>query len=128
MANGVGKRTETAGTKIRVLAPPSPHGYTRITKFSYSALSTPHTATVLRAIGQTTAASVAGAGVNSFSLAADPGPAGNGLAASDLVAIRETDGVTRLYVVTSYSGGTLTLTSNLVAGVAVGSKVYDFGV
>lgn len=74
------------------------------------------------------AASVAGPGVNTFSLAGDPSPRGNGLAAGDLVAIRESDGVTRLYTVLTYTGGTLTLTTNLVAGVAVGSKVWMFGV
>lgn len=135
MANGVGRRTKAAGVKIFALAFPSSYGYTRITKFVYTASTTAHTATVLRAIGQTTASSVAAAGVAAFSLAADPGPAGNLLAPGDLVAIRETDGVTRVYKVDTYTGGTLTITSartgdpaTLVHGVGVGSKVWDFGV
>jgi len=128
MANGIGRRTAAAGTKIRVLVPPSPYGYSLLAKFVYTTAATAHTMTILRPIGQTTAASVAGAGVAAFTLTGDPGPATNLLAAGDLVAIRETDGVTRLYVVLTYSGGTLTLTTNLTAGVAVGSKVWDFGV
>jgi hypothetical protein len=84
--------------------------------------------TVLRAIGETTAASAAGAGVPTFSLAGDPSPPGNTMAAGDLVAIRETDGVTRLYTVSSFVGLAVTLTTNLVAGVSSGSWVYNFGV
>lgn len=135
MANGVGRRTKAAGVRIYALAPPSPYGYTRITKFAYTPAGTAHTATVLRAIGQTTSASVAAAAASSFTLAADPGPAGNLLAAGDLVTIRETDGVARVYKVSTYTGGTLTITNartgdpaTLVAGVAIGSKVWDFGI
>jgi hypothetical protein len=70
---------------------------------------------------------VAGPGVATFSLAGNPGPPGNALAAGDLVAVRETDGVTRLYTVSSLSAGTLVLTTNLIAGVAVGSKAWNLG-
>lgn len=62
-----------------------------------------------------------------FSLAGDPSPPGNPLGSGDLVVIRETDGVTRLYTVSSFSAGTVVFTTNLVAGVAAGSRFWNFG-
>jgi hypothetical protein len=126
--------TAAAGTKIRYLVPPNQFGVTRLTKWDYTTGGTAHVVTVLRPIGKTAAGSTAGAGATSFTLAGDPGPAGNLLAANDIVAIRETDGVTRNYKVVSYAAGTLTIgadnggPASLVAGVAAGTKVWDFGV
>lgn len=125
--NGVGRLTQSAGTRIRVLVPPDPRGRTRITKVTYTAQGTGHTLTFARPIGRTTTTSAAASGQAVINIATDPNPSGNALAANDLLAIRETDGVTRLYTVSSVSGLQITLTSNLSAGVVSGAKVWSFG-
>lgn len=129
--NGAGNLTATAGTAIRYLMPPHTQGRTRVSKCVYTAAGTAHTLTFLRPIGRTTAAANAAAAQADVSFATQPGASGNNLAANDLVAIRETDGVTRLYTVNAVPGsypGTVTLTGNLVAGVAAGAKIWNFGV
>lgn len=126
--NGQGTRTAAAGTRIRYLMQPNTQGRLRVSKAVYTAQGTAHTLTFLRPIGRTTASSAAAAGQAVINLTADPGPAGNLIAANDLLAIRETDGVTRLYVVSSVSTLAITLTANLAAGAAAGAKVWNFGV
>lgn len=129
--NGYGNLTQTAGTKIRYLVPPFPGAVSRITKVVYTAAGTAHTLTFLRPIGRTTAAATGAAGQANVSFAAEPGAGANILAANDNVAIRETDGITRNYLVSSVPGaypGTVVLTTNLVAGVVSGSKIWNLGV
>lgn len=126
--NGVGGLTAAAGTRIRFLIPPVVRGYTRITKLVYTAGATAHTLTVPRPIGKTTANGSAAAAQAVINLTADPGPTGNLIQANDLLAIRETDGVTRLYIVSSVATLAITLTTNLVAGVANLASVWNFGI
>lgn len=129
--NGFGQKTATAGTRIRRLIPPLAANTTRLNKFKYRTTGTAHTATVLRSIGSTYATTAANAGQADVIVAADPGPAGNGIAAGDLIAIRtNSDGITRLYVVSSWASVTraITFTTNLTVAVAVRDMVWDFGV
>lgn len=125
--NGIGRTTATAGTRIRVLVPPDPNGYTRLTKVTYTAQGTAHTLTVARPLGKTTLTAYAAPGQAVVNLAADPNPSGNAIAAGDILAIRETDGVTRLYTVSSVSTLAITLTANLTVGAALGATVWSFG-
>lgn len=124
--NGTGGLTQPFGTRIRFLIPPRPRGYTRISKLVYTAQGTAHTVTCARPIGDTTAAGAA-AGQAVIVLAADPGVTGNLLNTNDLLAVREADGVTRLYIVSSISTLTVTLTTNLTAGTTAGASVWNFG-
>jgi hypothetical protein len=131
--NGHGKVTQTAGTVIQQLVPPYIGAITRLTRFSYTAAGTAHTGTVMRPIGSTTFTAAAAASATVVNLTADPGTATNGIAANDYVAIRETDGVTRAYKVSSVSTLAVTLASGLVAGVAAStatspSKLWFFGI
>ncbi len=126
--NGYGGLTQAFGTRIRFVVPPKARGFTRVTKLVYTAGGTAHTLTVARPIGATTANGSAASGQPVINLTADPGPAGNLIATNDLLAIRETDGVTRLYTVSSVATLAVTLTTNLVAGVANLASVWDFGV
>lgn len=125
--NGFGSQTQTAGTRIRQLIPPRQRGIARITRVVYTAAGTAHTLTFARPIGRTTASVAAASGQAVINLTADPGVTGNLIAANDLVAVRETDGVTRLYIVSSVSGLAVTMTSNFTAGVAAGASVWNFG-
>ncbi|AWM38711.1 hypothetical protein GobsT_30980 [Gemmata obscuriglobus] len=125
--NGTGNLTQSAGTRIRYLIQPNRNGRARVTKCVYTAGATAHPLTFARPLGRTTASAAAAAGQAVINLTSDPGPSGNGIAANDLLAIRETDGVTRLYTVQSVSALAITLTSNLVAGAAAGAKVWNFG-
>ncbi len=126
--NGSGSQTQTAGTRIRQLIPPRPRTLARITKLVYTAAGTAHTLTVARPINKTTASLAAAASQAVINLTADPGVTGNLIAANDLLAIRETDGVTRLYIVSSVSTLAITLTTNLTAGAAAGASVWNFGI
>ena len=128
--NGQGTKTATAGTKIRYLMQPNINGYTRVTKIVYTAAGTAHTLTLLRPIGRSTASAAAAASATALPVAAEMGPSGNALAANDLIAVRETDGVTRFYTVSAVPGGypgNVTINA-LVAGVALGGKIWNFGV
>lgn len=126
--NGFGKKTANAGTAINRLVPPKPQNFTRVSKIVATAGVTAHTVTALRPLGRTKTSAVAAAGQAVVNLVADPGPSGNGIAANDLVAIREVDGVTRLYTVSSVSTLAITLTGNLTAGAAKGADFWDFGI
>lgn len=126
--NGTGTLTASAGTAIRYLVQPNRNGKARLSKFQYTAGATGHTLTCLRPIGRTTASAAANSGQAVINLTSDPGVTGNLISTNDLLAIRETDGVTRLYVVSSVSTLQITLSTNLVAGAASGAKVWNFGV
>lgn len=129
--NGFGKATANAGTRIRVLLPPLAANTTRLNLFSYQTNGVAHVATVLRSLGNTTVTTTAAAGQPSIIVTADPGPAGNGISAGDLIAVRtNSDGVTRLYTVSSWTSvsRTITFTTNLTVGVEPRDVVWDFGV
>jgi hypothetical protein len=123
--------TQTAGTRIQFVIPSIVGAITRLTRLVYDATGTSHTLTILRAIGRTIANATGASGQANVTFLADPGPSGDGLAANDLVVIRETDGVQRLYKVSSVPGaypGVVVLSTNLAAGVVQGSKIWDVGV
>lgn len=133
--NGSGGFTQTAGTVIRYLVPPDSRGFTRITKLVYTCGSTAHTVTCLRPLGKTTVAAAAASGQTDFVLTANPGTTAayggisNGIAANDLVAIRTaSDGITRLYTVSSVSTLTVTLSGNLTVALAADDDVWFFGI
>ena len=135
--NGDGGKTQTAGTIIQYLIPPSPatfRGITRITTLTYISGSTAHTLTAMRPLGRTTVASAGATGQAVVNITADPGVAAgygginNGIAANDFVAIRTaSDGVTRLYKVSSVSTLAITMTANLTVAVAAGDIFWFFG-
>lgn len=133
--NGSGGQTQTAGTVIRQLIPPDRRGFTRITKLAYTSAGTAHTVTCLRPLGKTTVASAGAAGQAVVNFTADPGVAAayggisNAIAANDLVAIRTaSDGITRLYTVSSVSTLAITMTGNLSVAVAAGDDIWFFGI
>lgn len=133
--NGDGGKTQTAGTVIQFLVPPNRLGYTRVTKVVYTDTGTSHSLTFLRPLGRTTVASAAAASQTDFVLSANPGTTAayggisNGIAANDFVAIRTaSDGITRLYKVSSVSTLTITLTGNLTVALAAADVVWFFGI
>ena len=133
--NGFGTTTQTAGTVIQVLVPPDRRGFTRVSKFVYTAQGTAHTGTFLRPLGRTTVAAAAAAAQTDLVLTANPGTTAayggitNGIAANDFIAVRtKSDNITRLYKVSSVSTLTITLTANLTVALAVGDDVWFFGI
>lgn len=133
--NGDGGKTAVAATHIQYLVPPNKSGFTRITTLNYTNPDATHVhnLTFARPLGRTTANGANAAGQAVINLTADPGVAGNlgGLSnpidANDFLAIREKDGITRLYQVLSISTLAITLTGNLVAGTVGGESVWLFG-
>lgn len=126
-----GSITQTAGTAIIRTVPFRPNRIARITTLRHKAGTTLHTATVLKSLGSTTVVSGGAAAQADVVLAADPGPAGNGIAANDYVTFELPDGTTFQSTVNAWVAGTLTLTLNdnfPTGGVAVGAKVWDHGV
>lgn len=133
--NGDGGKTATAGTAIQYLVPPNGNGRTRMTTFVYTSGGTQHTLTFLRPLGLTKVNGAAASGQAVVNITADPGATANSyggvnnpIAANDFVAIREKDGITRLYKVSSVSTLAITLATNLVAGCVGGESFWDFGV
>jgi hypothetical protein len=136
-AFGRGKASIAFGTRIRVLVPGDPHGFTYLTFIRYTAAGTAHTLTMMR--GQThsqATAAAAAAAVDIVVADALKDGAGNALAAADLVAIELDDGSWHLGIIdtSGWDAGTktLTLTSGtaIPAGrsVLVGGKVVSYGV
>ena len=132
--NGDGGKTATAGTAIQYLIPPDKRGVTRITTINYTTAGTAHTLTLLRPLGRTLCSATGAAGQAVINLVADPGSAAviyggvaNAIATNDFVAIRETDGNTRVYKVLTVAGLVITLGTNLVAGVNSSCDVWFFG-
>jgi hypothetical protein len=136
-AFGRGRKTETAATRIRVLCPGDPHGYTYLTFLRYTAAATAHALTAMR--GQTHAKATVAADAAAVAITVDTAMldgAGNALAANDLVAIELDNGDWHLGIVdTSGWNGTtkvITLTSGtaIPAGrsVLVGAAVVSYGV
>lgn len=133
--NGDGGKTQTAGTVIQYLIPPDPRGYTRVTKLTYTDTGTAHTLTFLRPIGKTTVASAAATSQAVVNFTANPGTTAgyggisNAIAANDFVAIKTaSDGITRLYKVSSVSTLAITMTSNVVVAMAAGDQIWFFGI
>lgn len=126
--NGLGALTQAAGTAIRRVIPGLVAAIARISKLVYTNGATLHTVTIARPIGSTRTSGAGASGQAVINLVADPGPSGNALAANDLLVIQEADGVQRLYIVSAVSSLAITLTANLVAGVAANAWVWNFGI
>jgi hypothetical protein len=145
--DSVGGVTQAANTIIQFLIPPSgpaptgtvnagfekvvapARGITRPTKIQYANLQTLQTVKFMRHIGTTNLAAAAAGGQKVLNMTADPGlAAGNNLAANDFIALRESDGVTRLYKIGNLaSPSQMNTTANLTVGALAGASVWDFG-
>lgn len=127
--DGRGRVAASFGTLLNLIIPPRKSTITRLMQVIATAGTTAHTLTILRSLGRTTCVSVNAAGQAVVNITADPGAAiSNAIAANDLVAIRESDGVTRLYKVSSVATLAITLTANLVTGTLGGEDFWDFGI
>lgn len=134
--NSLGRgATVAADTVINRLVPPRAGMLTRVGKVVVTAAGTAHALTALRKIGRTTASAAFASGQAVINLTADPGTLtlngvanANGIAANDYVAVRESDGITRLYKVSSVSTLAITMTGNFTTGGAAGADVWFFGV
>lgn len=133
-AFGRGKKTATAGTRIRALVPGDKHGYTYITFFRYTVSTTAHTLTLMR--GQSRGKATAAVAEGGTSLVVDTAlkdGAGNAIAANDVVAYETVDNGWVLDTVSGWdaTSKTITLTTGPASGsggIAVGAKVVAFGV
>jgi hypothetical protein len=125
--NVFGTATATAGTVINAIVPPRRDAIARVPQLRYTAAGTAHAITGMRSIGRTKVAAAGASGQAVVTVQANPGPAGNALAANDWLAIRHGDGVTRLYQVSSITGTAVTMTASLAATVAVGDDIWMFG-
>jgi hypothetical protein len=138
---GYGRITQSAGTAIVRLIEPVLNAFTRLTDLWYTAGATAHTLTILRALNKTTVPSVTAGGQTSITLAADPGKfnasgfvggtinvADIPIAANHYVVYQCADGTFFADTVSSVSGLTLTMTSNVpAAGIAAGAPFWFFG-
>jgi hypothetical protein len=123
--------TAAAGTPIRFVIPPFFNGIGRLISLSYVNSTTAHTLTACRPIGRSFVTAATAAAGTVINVGTQLGVTGNLLAANDLVAVREVDGVTRLYTVSAVPAsypGNVTLGAGLVAGVVQGARVWNFGV
>jgi hypothetical protein len=132
----IGSQTAAAGTAFYGLVPGNPDGRTRVTSFSYTASNTAHTVTALRPIGRTTLAAACVVNTNTVTLAADPGPSGNGIAANDQIVIHyrantnDRVGTYGRHTVSAWNATTkvATISPNTTAASISGTKVFDFGI
>lgn len=126
---GAGRKTAAAGTAITQLIPPKRGAKSLLDKISVATGTTAHVLTALQALGRTVLTADVAAGANPLALAADPGPAGNALAAGDFVVVGKPDGT---FLLTTVAGGTATaptLTGNVPAGgLKAGAVLWHFGV
>ena len=127
-AGTFGQTTVAFGTVINQLVPTKRGARTRLTMLQYRAAGTAHTITVFRSIGRTRTTADAAASQAVVVVAANPGPSGNALAASDFVAIRLNDGTFVVDTVSSISGLSVTLATNLAAALSKGADVWMFGI
>lgn len=142
--NTLGLQSATAGTAYYAVIPPyappnaagvptwTPSYVTRICQLQYTCGNTANGFYVMRPIGRTTVAAAATTSVAAVTLAADPSPSGNTIAAGDQVVMQYADGTfRRTQVNTSGWDSTnliLTFTGNLPANVAAGAQMWMFGV
>lgn len=130
-SEGVGKLTQTAGTRIQKLIGGKGGAFTHLLNMRYTAGATAHTLTVMR--GQSYAKVASDAAASQADVVVDTAltDGANAIAANDLVAIKKPDGTWHLGIVSSWSAGTLTitLTSNVPSGgFKKGARVVCYGV
>jgi len=132
----VGQRTASANTPWVVPIPPyvTPAGgytsFTRLVAMSVTNGTTANPVYFMRPIGRTTTTAAASQGATALTLAADPGPAGNGIAGGDYVTVALSNGTFHTAIVSSWNADTkvLTLMAPLPANVLAGARVWDFGI
>jgi hypothetical protein len=132
-ASAIGKTNAAADTVYYGVIPGNPAGFAHIVGGQYTAGNTANSYTIMRPIGRSLVATAALSNVAVLTLATDPSPTGNTIAAGDQVVIGPaTDGTYfRAQVNTSGWCSTtkvLTFTANLTAAVNTSAKVYMFGI
>lgn len=127
-ANGLGYKTETAGTEIIHTIPPSKEGVGQITSLSYTDGGTAHTIYVMREFGRTITAAAAVGGATTFTGLTDASP--TGFVANGFATIQLDKGV-HTSKITSWTSasGTLILGTGIPSGstAAAGNKVWNHG-
>lgn len=128
---GVGGLTENAGTRIQVGIPGMPNAQTYLSLIAYKDAGTAHTITVMRKVSETTTTAATSASGTVINITADPGT-GTGpgaIAASDVVAIKLTDGSWHFSAVSSVTSLAVTLSTALpsTAGCASGARFLFYG-
>lgn len=129
---GVGSVTASAGTAFTAVIPPgSVRERARITKLVYTAANTAHSVNILKCQHKAIATATANASQADIVLddltsvdQANGTTATETLAASDWLVIKHSDGTFGAYSVSSVSGSTVTLSSNLVKSVDANATVY----
>lgn len=131
----LGRKTESAGTKIDVLVPPKRNRKTKITKVTVQVGATAHTMSFMRPFARTTLSAAALAAQAVINLTADPGDytgkstADNAIAANDYLVIEKPDGTFHVGVVSSVATLAITLTANVpTGGFSSGAKVWFLGI
>lgn len=126
-----GYHTESAGTAIVEVIPPSGNGIVQVQRLVYTSAATAHTLYIMRACGQTTTVQGSLSGATTITLAqTDPGKATTGadetLAASDYLVWQSQTGKYFADTVSSVSGSVVTLSNALTADVLAGANVWAF--
>jgi hypothetical protein len=130
--NVLGRANAAAGTAYYAVVPGKTGCYTSIAQFAVRCGNTANDVYWLRPLGRANVTVAATTSDASLTLDADPSPTGNTIAAGDQVVIQHSDGTNRrAQVNTSGWNGTtkvVTFTADLAANVAVGAKIWNFGV
>lgn len=128
----IGLANAAAGTAYYSVIPGRTGAFARLCSFNWTSGNTANSIYGMRPIGRTTTTAAATTSDASVTLAADPSPSGNTIAAGDQVVIAHSDGTYRRAQVNTSgwnsSTKVLTFTANLAANVASGAKVFMFGV
>lgn len=135
-ANGgdcIGRHNATADTVYYAIVKPKKGHFTRVMSMSLTSGNTANNGYWMRPLGRANVATAVAADAGAtLTLDADPSPTGNTIAAGDQVIYEGTDGTYRkAQVNTSGWNGTtkvVTFTANVANAVAVGAKVFNFGI
>lgn len=130
--NVLGRSNATAGTAYYGVVPGASLRFTGVASFVVTSGNTANDVYFMRPLGRANVTVAATTSDSSLTLDADPSPSGNTIAAGDQVVVQHSDGTyRRAQVNTSGWNSTtkvVTFTGTLGANVAVGAKVWNFGV
>ncbi len=130
--NVLGRSNAAAGTAYYGVVPGKPLNITAVSSFMVTSGNTANDVYFLRPLGRANVTVAATTADASLTLDADPSPSGNTIAAGDQVVIQHSDGTyRRAQVNTSGWNGTtkvVTFTGVIAANVALGAKIWNFGV
>lgn len=141
---GISNATAANGTAFTRVVPPRSGLQTVIDSLKYAAGNTAHTLTLLKPIANGTTLGVSqpfalasransaesANTANTITLRSALGPTGNLLAANDMVAVRESDGITRVFTVEALTNSNLTIRfvgAGFTTGVSTDAKVWMLG-